>query len=428
MKVVSFIIFITIFCNVLQAQENTTVTPIIPLVKLGDNVTVKFGGFIRADYFIDSRRPVGAVEDLFCFFPSNFSYDAQGKDLNDIFRSYLSTQATRFNALFTGPDILKARSSAFFEFDFTGGNTINLRLRHAYMKLNWKKSEVLIGKTWNPLTSTILPAVIGLHTGIPFQPFARGDQFRFTYRPGNLTILAAALYQNEHKSFTYTNSLISEVGQSTDNVISNPIPDMHLQLHYKSGQFYAGLVSEYKITRPATLTKGSNGIFKANTTVSSFALGGFIEYKSKSLTLKGSSMYAQNLSELFMQGGYAVTSIDTASGSRNYTPSNSVLSWVNITFGEKIIGGLFAGYQKNLGFNGNIIGGPGTFLGRWQNIDHIYRISPSVKYVSGRIILGFELDYNVAAYGSVDYLDKGRVKDSQEVKGFRGLLSASFLF
>jgi hypothetical protein len=426
---ISSLIFVTILFNTLmQAQENKEVAPIIPIVKLNENVTVKFGGFVRADYFIDSRRPVGAVEDLFCFFPSNYSYDSEGHDQNDVVRSYLSTEATRFNALFSGPDILKARSSAFFEFDFTGGNTINVRMRHAYMKLIWEKSEVLVGKTWSPLTSTILPSVIGLHTGIPFQPFARGDQFRFTYKPGNFTVLAAAFYQNEHKTFSYTNSLISEVGQSTDNVISNPIPDMHLQLHFRSGKLFAGLVSEYKITLPATLTKGTEGIFKADETVGSFAFGGFLEYKDKKLTIKGSSLYGQNLSELFMQGGYAVTSIDTATGSRNYTPSNSLVSWINFTYGEKVIVGLFGGYQKNLGFNENILNGTGTFLGRWQNIDHIYRISPSIKYLSGRIVLGAELDYNVAAYGTVDYLLKGLVINSREVNGFRGLLSASFLF
>lgn len=429
MKILSILILVTILSNsLITAQENKEVTPVIPVVTLSENVNVKFGGFLRVDYFIDSRRPVGIVEDLFCLLPSNYLYDGQGNDQNAVVRSYLSAEATRFNALFSGPAILKAKSSAFFEFDFTGGNTINVRLRHAYIKLNWKKSELLIGKTWSPLTSTILPSVIGLHTGMPFQPFARGDQFRFSYKPGNFTIMAAAFYQNEHKSFSYTNSLISEVGQLTDNVISNPIPDLHLQLHFKAGQFFAGLVSEYKVTLPATSTKGTAGIFKTKATVSSFAFGGFVEYKFKSLTFKGSSLYGQNLSELFMQGGYAVTSIDTATGSRTFTPSNSLISWIDFTYGDKVIIGLFGGYQKNLGFNENILNRTGTFLGRWQNIDHIYRISPSIKYQSGRVVLGAELDYNVAAYGTVDYLDKGRVKNSSEVCGLRGLLSASFLF
>jgi hypothetical protein len=423
-----FILGILLNFTLLQAQENKEITQVIPVVKLGDNVTVKIGGSVRADCFIDTRKPVGVVEDLFCILPSNHLYDSEGNDQNSIMRNYLSMQATKINALFSGPDVLKAKSSSFFEFDFTGGNTVNVRLRHAYIKLNWTKSEVLIGKTWSPLTSTILPSVLGLHTGMPFQPFARGDQFRFTYKPGKFIIVAAAFYQNEHKSFSYINSLTSEVGQLTDNVISNPIPDLHLQFHFKSGPLFAGIVSEYKVILPASATQGTSGIFKTKETVASYAFGGFAEYKINKLTLKGSSLYGQNLSELFQQGGYAVTSIDLATGARTFTPSNSIASWFDITYGENVLFGLFGGYQKNLGFNDNILSGTGTFLGRWQNIDHIYRISPSVKYTTGRLVLGAEVDCNVAAYGTVNYLNKGKVEDASEISGIRGLLLAMFLF
>lgn len=414
--------------SLLSGQEIKEAEQFIPVVRLSDNVAVKFGGFVRIDYFYDSRRNVGVVEDLFSFFPYDRQYDSNGYDQNKIARNYLSAQSTRFNALFTGPDVLRAKTSSYFEFDFTGGNSINLRLRHAYFTLNWTVSELLIGKTWSPLTSTILPSVLGLHTGIPFQPFARGDQLRFTYKPGKLKMVAAAFYQTEHRSFSYSNSYLSEVGQLTDNVISNPIPDLHFQLHYSEGSFFIGMVTEYKIMLPASVTKGTAGIFSTDETISSYATGGFAEYKNKKLTIKGSSVYGQNLSELFQQGGYAVASLDSVTGHRKFTPSNSISSWMNITYGENIIIGLFGGYQKNLGFNQNILSGTGTFLGRWQNIDHIYRIAPSVKYVTGRLIFGAEMDYNVAAYGTVDYLDKGKVKNAHEISGIRGLLTASFHF
>lgn len=425
-----FITFISFLMSIssLTGQATKENGKILPDVSLGETVAVKFGGFVRIDYFYDTRKSTGAVEDLFSFFPLDHQYDSRGHDQNKIARNYLSAQSTRFNALFTGPELLKAKTSSFLEFDFTGGNTFNVRLRHAYIKLNWPKSELLIGKTWSPLTSTILPSVLGLHTGIPFQPFGRGDQVRFTYKAGKVKLLGAAFYQSEHRSFSYSNSLTSEVGQLTDNVISNPLPDLHFQLHYSSGSFFAGVVTEYKVIMPAVETKGTAGIFSTNETISSYAAGGFAEFKNKKLTVKGSSIYGQNLSELFQQGGYAVTSLDSLTGNRKFTPSNSISSWIDIIYGEKILFGLFGGFQKNLGFNQNILSGKGTFLGRWQNIDHIYRIAPSVKYVTGRLVLGAEIDFNVVAYGTVEYLDMGKVKNAHEVSGVRGLLTASFLF
>ena len=425
----SLLLVLHIFClSAQQPQSVNEIKPVIPTVKLGDSVTVKFGGFVRAEYYIDSRKTIGAVDDIFGFFPDKHSYDSNGNDLNDVVKSTLSTQATRFNSLFSGPNFLKAKSSAFFEFDFTGGNNINLRLRHAYLKLSWPKTDLLVGKTWNPLAETIFPSVTGMNTGIPFRPFGRGDQIRVTLKPSHkVDILAAAVFQSEHRSFNFTDA-IGTVGLSFDNTRTNPIPDLHLQLHYKLDSFFAGLISEFKIVRPTTLSTGTAGTFKVNETVRSYSFGGFARYTQKKLTIQGSSLYGQNLSELFQQGGYAVTSIDLINGHRTYTPSNSVASWLNITYGKNLLIGLFGGYQKNLGFSSNILSGPGTFLGRWQDIDHTYRLSPSIKYSKGRLVLVAELDYNVAAYGTVDYIDRGKVKNAEEISNVRVLIAAMFLF
>ena len=434
--------------SALHAQDTAKkVAPIIPIVKLSDNVTVKFGGFVRAEYYADSKKTVGAVDDLFSFFPDKASPDATGADLNHIPRQNLSTQATRFNALFNGPDVGTAKSTAFFEYDFSGGaagtngtttNPVGLRLRHAYLKLNWTNKEILVGKSWNPLAETIFPSVLGLNTGIPFRPFGRGDQLRLTLKPtASISVLAAALYQTEHKSTIYTDA--TGVGATgTNDIRANLLPDFHLQLHYKAGSIFAGLISEYKVVRPATVTtataKATKGkTYSSDETVSSSAFGAFLRYSKGKLTIQGSGLYGQNLSELFQQGGYAVTSYDSTNGSRKYTVSNSISGWLNITYGEKVVVGLFTGYQKNLGFNDNILksnqaGGIATFLGRWQDVDHIYRVAPSIKYTVGRLVLSGELEYNVAAYGTIDYTNKGKITDAKERSAIRGTLAATFLF
>ena len=51
----------------MNAQDITSQTAkeIIPAIRFGNNISVKFGGFVRAEYYVDSREMVGAVEDLF---------------------------------------------------------------------------------------------------------------------------------------------------------------------------------------------------------------------------------------------------------------------------------------------------------------------------------------------------------------------------
>jgi len=443
-KIIISIVVLFLSINILNAQETATAEkPLIPVVKLGDNVQVKFGGFFRADAYFDNREAVGAIDDLFSFFPENKKIDPQsGNDLNAVSRTYLSTQATRFNALFTGPDVWKAKSSSFFEYEFSGGpvtqastgatNPIGLRLRHAWAKLAWDKSELLIGKTWNPLAEISFPSVIDLNTGIPFRPYGRGDQLRFTWKPSStVNILAAALYQTEHKSFIF-GDVANTAGaiSNTNDVRANPIPDLHLQLQFKTNSLFAGLVSEYKAVRPATQNTGTLGVFNTNTTVSSSAFGAFVDYKIGKFNAKVSGLYGQNLSELFQQGGYAVKTFNATTGAKTYTPSNSTSYWANVTYGSKLTVGLFGGYTKNLGFNDNILtaANGGAFLGRWQNIDHIYRVAPSLKYSIGRLIFGAEVDYNVAAYGTVDYANKGKVIGAKEVSVLHGNFATTFLF
>lgn len=376
---ISLIVTTFLGTNIVQAKENSQTTkPIIPVVKLGENVQVKFGGFVRADYYVDSREIVGAVDDLFGFFPEKEKINSgDSKDQNEVIRQNLSTQATRFNALFTGPEALNAKSTAFFEYDFSGGtgtqtttgatNSVGLRLRHAWAKLTWNKTEVLVGKTWNPLAETIFPSVVGLHTGIPFRPFGRADQLRVTLKPSSeVDILLAAVYQSEHKSFVYSDGTLAAAVSNTNDIRSNPIPDLHVQLHYKNKDLFAGVVAEYKTVRPATQTTGTLGTFNTNESISSYALGGFADYKKGLYELKGSVLYGQNLSELFQQGGYAVKTYDAATGARTYSVSNSTSGWINATYGKNIIVGLFAGYQKNHGFDDNILsstsGGASAFL------------------------------------------------------------------
>ena len=308
----------------------------------------------------------------------------------------------------------------FRSFDFTGGNSISLRFRQGWVKLNWEKMAVLMGRTWNPMAETLFPNVAGLHTGLPYRPFGRAEQLRLTYTPiNNLSFLLAGVFPSEHKYQV-------DATQGAD-LRSNPYPDLHLQVKYSSKALTAGLMSEYKCIRPATQTTGTLGVYKATKTISTYALGAFLNSNISLLNINAGTIYGQNLSELFMQGGYAVRTRNEETGAMTYTPSNLSSSWININYGKSWVVGVFGGYQKNLGFCNNPLEN-GNFYGRWQNVDHLYRLSSSLKYCHKQWVLQGELDYDVAGYGTIDYKDKGKVKDWDEVSSFRFIFAATFYY
>ena len=398
-----------------------TAKELIPAVRFGDEIKVKLGGFFRAEYYVDSREVVGASDGLFGFFPQDEVYDTNGDDLNEVVRQNFSTQATRFTATVDGPKLGKASSKAYVEFDFSGGNTVNVRMRQAWAKFIWQKGELLLGKAWNPFSDVPFPYVAGLHIGIPFRAFNRGDQIRYTFKPTDrLTLVVAGVYQTEHKS------ILEE--SSNSDIRQNPVPEFHLQLRYASPSFSAGLLSEFKSIRPATkVTNANSEVYKTDEKVSSYGLGYYLQFTKGKFGLRTGGLYGENLSEYFQQGGYAVKSIDAKTGRRTYSTSKVTSYWLNLSYGKTWAPSFFVGYSKNLGFNDDILAG-GNFFGRWQNVDHIFRLSPSLKFSHKQWTLQAELDYNRVAYGAVDYADHGKVKDTHDVSNVRGLLAATFFF
>lgn len=116
------------------------------------NFTYKFYGFVRGDLFYNSRANMAPIDGNFYLYPLDKSFDADGKDLNATPNGSFYTFTSRLGLDVTGPDIGKARSSAKIETDFGGfsGSNTMLRIRQAYVNLDWGKSAVLVGITWHP--------------------------------------------------------------------------------------------------------------------------------------------------------------------------------------------------------------------------------------------------------------------------------------
>ena len=75
-----------------------------------------------------------------------------------------------------------------------------VRLRHAYLNLDWGKPSLLLGQTWHPLYGDVAPQILNLNMGAPFQPFSRAPQIRFRYKTGDIQLTGAAIWQSQYLS------------------------------------------------------------------------------------------------------------------------------------------------------------------------------------------------------------------------------------
>ena len=97
-------------------------------------------------------------------------------------------------------------------------------------------------------------------------------------------------------------------------------------------------------------------------------------------------------------------------------------SWVNIMYGSKRRGGIFAGYLKNFGASKNV----SELVGVGTNVDQIAAISAELTYNLPGWKFGVEYNFTTAWYGTPDA--KGRVKDTYDVSNHRLVFAAMFMF
>jgi hypothetical protein len=149
--------------------------------------SVEFYGFVRFDSFLDTYKGLNAANEQFFIVPQFAGVDANGKHINQTPTYNFSAMATRVGVRISGPEILKAKTTANIETDFAGDLGLNpamLRVRQANVVFGWSKSSLLVGQTWHPFWSgKVFPIVGGLNTGAPFQPFNRSPQIRLDISP-----------------------------------------------------------------------------------------------------------------------------------------------------------------------------------------------------------------------------------------------------
>jgi hypothetical protein len=386
---------------------------------------VKFSGFVKTDIFWDSRQTVSVREGHFLLYPANENLDVNGEDINNKANFNMLSIQTRLRVAATGPDVLGAKSSAFVEGAFFGAidpDINEFRLRHAFVKLAWPKTQVLVGQYWHPMFNTrCFPGTVSFNTGAPFQPFSRNPQIRLTQTLGNFSLVLTALAQRDFASN-------GPVGASSVYLRNTGYPAFNLRFEYfkasedKGSEFLIGLSANYKSLTPQLVTPEN---YQTKNTANSGSFSAFVMHKSKKLTVKANAFYGGDAFNLTMLGGYGViTSSDSTGQLEEYACIRNTSFWGEIhTNGKTWQFGLFGGYAKNLGGDKDFTG---TKYARGNNIDHLFRISPRVIYNVGKFRIAPEFEYTLAAYGTPQM--DGTVADTKNIGNLRILLGVYFFF
>ncbi len=386
---------------------------------------IRFSGFVRSDYVMDTRKTVEAREGYFSFYPKNVELDVEGVDKNAIANFSQYSMASRLRGSITGPNAFGAKTSGVIEGDFTGPSNLDnngFRLRLAYVQMDWKTTRLLIGQTWHPFTIIeAFPKTLALNTGAPFHAFSRQPQIQLHQKVGDLKFIGVASFQRDFKSAGPNQTASNPAGASVEYIRYSMLPDLTAQVHYNIGGHIVGAAVEYKRLTPRTVTD-SNYFHKE--TIDSKAALVFGKFQFGNLRWVTQAVYGENLYDHLMLGGYGVSAIDPETDIREYSPLAQCSFWTDLNYEMKHVHfGVFGGYLKTIGSQEEIVG---KVYGRGCNIDYIYRVAPRVSLIHGKMAFIAEGEYTVAAYGTPD--EFCRISESSEVANFRLSVSAVYKF
>ena len=347
-------------------------------------------GFVNPHYYADSRSVVGGREDMMLFYPKPIVRDSLGHDINDGWQANMLAITARLGLRINGPDMLGAKTSAYIEGDFTGSTNAtinNLRLRHAYINMDWNgRHRLLMGQYWYAMViHEIMPMTNPLNMGAPFHCYARQPQVRYEYHLGGLEAVAVAQWQLDNMS----QGLLDGVSTgSTQFARHSLVPELNAQLRYRKGGLFLGAAVNAKTTQPVVNT---TGMAADGTLYTSLSYSVFGSLALKGVTFKAQTLLNNSLYEGCSLGGYLMLA-DTTFADWHF---NTV--WLDI---ERNKGhwrpGIFMGYAKNLDYGNTAYA---HCFGRGHDMEYLWRVQPRLTYATGNgLSFVGEAEYTRAGY------------------------------
>ncbi len=373
----------------------------------GEDPAFVFYGYLSHQVIYDSYRSVDSRDGEIYFYPLPASIDENGNDVNRRSRFNMVEVQSRFGVRMKEQELLGASLTGLLEVDFLGTQqdyTRMLRLRQAFVALDWQRHHLIIGKTFHPsFVLESFPNTVSFASGVPFHPLNRSPQLRYTFHPHPMWNMSLSLLTHGyHRS-----------AGPHDAQRNSGLPDTQFRLQYGDGVFQTmGIVAGYKFLTPRDETQAGTA---TGETIGSYNLQAFLKHTFPSFSLKTEAVYGQNLSSFVMIGGYGIKGrpgeVDLT-GDYSYTNIRTMSLWTDLeTRGEAFRAGLFAGYTANLGADDDYISLPG--YARNDDLHYVYRFSPRLMYRAGSLEFALEWSVVGAAYG-LEWDHRHRVTETDD--------------
>lgn len=399
--------------------QTATVPAAAPAEKEWD---VSMYGFLRTDYIWDTRKSSQVRENNLNLYPLDELLDANGKDLNATGASNFLAIMSRLGVKVKGPNVWGAKMSGTLEGDFFGNTESSIglmRLRHAYVTMDWEKTSLTMGQTWYPsFIPEVFPGVANFNTGILFNPFGWATQVRLKQNLSKQVSFALTAYkEREFPTPTAT------TGVQNGAAMNSALPTLHGQFQFKNKNWIAGIGGEFKSLQPLTVSNGLASSEKVNST--SFL--GYFKYSNDKFSVKAYGNTGQNLNNMVMLGGFA--GYTTAGQVEKYEASKTTSFWLDIASnGKKVAPGLFIGQTSNGGTGKT---GATAFYMRGVSgtrvVDNVWRVSGRIDFKQNKFRVSPEIEYTAATWGNVDTFGKA-VDNKTTVGNMRVLVSCVYSF
>lgn len=412
----------------LTVLANDTIIKPVQKATVNQKVDVNFYGFIRNDIFADTRQNIGAGENAVMLYPKDQLLDANGEDINSAGKFHMLSIISRAGITLKGPEVLGAKSSGILEGEFFGateGGINEFRLRHAYIMLDWEKTQLGIGQFWHPFVVTdALPNMVNYGTGAPVYGLNRNPQIRVTHKlTDNFKVIAAV---HSQRDFT----------PNTEPYRNSHMPAAHLQVQYKSTNFIAGIGTQYENLKPAL----SSGGLKSEERVNSFSAMAYAKMITNPVTFTAAAYKMQNAASFVMLGGYVGYKLPNQV--ETYKPIDTESIWLDVQQNAKgkWALGMFAGVVYNRGVDNPVEGAVSTSYGvttNWgavsaaqggRTVNYLYKIVPRVDFNPSKA-LKFRLEMENSAAQWADATNTARGNENKFLaKNTRFHLTTTFNF
>lgn len=378
--------------------------PIFPREKLFPEISIS--GYIKNEFWWDTRQVKAIRDGHLLFFPQPQLLDTQCQDINARGEYNMVPVQTRLRVEFAGADIGNATTFGCIEGDFFGRDdepfiTDNMfRIRHAFAQIEYPHLKILAGQEWHPLFFPIeSPDTIGFNTGVPIDPFNRTPQVRVTYHKRGWELSGFMMGFVDVRSFGPDPNF----GEPSTVYERNSLtPELYAEAKYTlHDKHIFAIGGEVKRVVPRLQTDTGLKSIEAFTSKGAIAYMK-LNFDPINFYLKG--IYLENAADMLMIGGYAAKTIDPVTDVQTWAPMRTWAIWTEIVYRRSIEPAVFIGYAKDIGTHDKlalVAGQPITF-GEGTNINHVFRISPRIRWYYGPLTVGVEFEFTRAAYGTLN--------------------------